>query len=79
MLYTVAIAVCLSTTPTPDCQQPTAVAWVIAPDRPSSPSGCMMHGMLYAATSNLVAAGSYAKVFCSSGAPVDAAAAQIGD
>jgi hypothetical protein len=36
----------------------------------------MMHGMLYAASSNLVTAGSYAKVFCSSGTRADDAAAQ---
>ena len=65
MLYTVAIAVCLSATPAPECHEPTAVAWIIAPENPTSPSGCMMHGMLYAAGSKLVTPGSYAKVFCS--------------
>jgi hypothetical protein len=65
MLYTVAIAVCLSTTPAPNCHKPTSVAWIVAPESPASASGCMMHGVLYAASSNLVTPGSYAKIFCS--------------
>jgi hypothetical protein len=64
MLYSVAIAVCLSTTPQVKCREPTAVAWIVAPESQSSVSGCMMHGLLYAASSRLVTAGSYAKVFC---------------
>jgi hypothetical protein len=64
MIYNVLIAVCLSATPAPQCQEQTAVAWVIAPEPQSSPTGCMMHGMFYAATSRLVTEGSYAKVFC---------------
>ena len=64
MIYNVLIAVCLSATPAPQCQEKTAVAWVIAPEPQSSPTGCMMHGMLYAASSRLVTPGSYAKVFC---------------
>ena len=67
MLYTVAIAVCLSATPIQKCGEINSVAWVVAPDHPTSIAGCMRHGMLYAAESHLVTAGSYAKVFCSSG------------
>lgn len=67
MLYTVAIAVCLSATPIPKCSEGTSVAWVVAPERPASLAGCMRHGVLYAAESHLVTVGSYAKVFCSSG------------
>ena len=67
MLYTVAIAVCLLGTPVPACQQPTAVSWIVAPDHPNTLTGCMRHGMLFAAESHLVTEGSYAKVFCSSG------------
>jgi hypothetical protein len=67
MLYSVAIAVCLSSTPVSECREPTAVDWVIAPSHPNSVSGCMIHGMQYAAESNLVIAGSYAKVFCTAG------------
>jgi hypothetical protein len=65
MLYTVAIAVCLSATPVHKCQRLTSVVWIIAPERPASIAGCMRHGMLYAAESHLVDEGSYAKVFCS--------------
>jgi hypothetical protein len=66
MLYTVAIAICLSATPVADCHEPTAVSWVLAPEHPDSIVGCMRHGMLYAASTNLVLEGSYAKIFCSS-------------
>ena len=67
MLFTVAIAVCLSGMPITECQQPTAVSWIVAPEHPTSIAGCMRHGMLYAAESHLVTEGSYAKVFCSPG------------
>jgi hypothetical protein len=67
MLYTVAIAVCLTATPIEKCHEDSAVAWVVAPEHPSSPSGCLAHGMLYAASSHLVIEGSYAKVFCALG------------
>ena len=69
MLFTVAIAVCLSATPIERCGDQTAIAWIVAPEQPESPSGCMIHGMQYAASSNLVTEGSYAKVFCTAGAP----------
>jgi hypothetical protein len=65
MFYTVAIAVCLLATPVHQCQKATAVSWIVAPEEPASVSGCMRHGMLYAAESRLVARDSYAKVFCS--------------
>jgi hypothetical protein len=67
MLYTVAIAVCLSATPMQNCSEATSVAWIVAPEHPGSMVGCIRHGMLYAAESNLVSDGSYAKIFCSSG------------
>jgi hypothetical protein len=67
MLYTVAIAVCLSATPVQKCSEGTSVAWVVAPEHPESIGACMRHGMLYAAESHLVTGGSYAKVFCSFG------------
>ena len=69
MLFTVAIAVCMLPTPIERCGDQTAVAWIVAPEQPSSASGCMIHGMQYAANSNLVTKGSYAKVFCTAGAP----------
>ena len=67
MLYTVAIAVCLSATPVPECSEINSVAWIVAPEHPASIAGCMRHGMLYAAESHLITEGSYAKVFCSTG------------
>jgi hypothetical protein len=67
MFFTVAIAICLSVTPIERCSDQTAVAWIVAPEHPASPSGCMIHGMQYAASSNLVTEGSYAKVFCTAG------------
>jgi hypothetical protein len=77
MLYTVAIAVCLSATPIPECHKLTAVSWIVAPEQPSSLTGCMRHGMLYAASSNLVTAGSYAKIFCSSGKTAGGSTAEL--
>ncbi len=68
MLYTVAIAVCLSATPMQNCGEATSVAWIVAPEQPSSIVGCIRHGMLYATESHLVSGGSYAKIFCSPGA-----------
>lgn len=66
-MYSVAIAVCLLAVPAPQCVQDTAVAWIVAPEHPDSVSGCMRHGMLYAASSGVVTAGSYPKIFCSTG------------
>ena len=77
MFYTVAIAVCLLTTPIPECQKATAVSWIVAPEHPPSLGGCMRHGMLYAATSNLVKEDSYAKVFCSTGTTAGRSTAEL--
>ena len=66
-MYSVVIAVCLLATPAKECVQATAVSWIVAPEHPDTASGCMRHGMLYAASSNLVVSGSYAKIFCSTG------------
>ena len=66
-MYSVFIAVCLLATPAPKCVEASAVAWIVAPDRPDTMGGCMRHGMLYAASSSIVLKGSYAKVFCSAG------------
>ena len=76
-MYTVAIAVCLLTTPIPECQKATALNWIVAPDHPSSMSGCMRHGMFYAASSHLVKEDSYAKVFCSTGATAGKSTAKL--
>lgn len=79
MLYTVAIAVCLSAVSASDCREPTAVSWIIAPEAQGSATGCMVHGMQYAAMSHLVTAGSYAKIFCSPHAPRQHAEITVGD
>lgn len=41
--------------------------FIVAPEHPHDLSGCMRHGMLYAAESHLVTAGMYPKVFCRAG------------
>ena len=66
-MYSVMIAVCLLATPAHQCARETAVAWIVAPEHPDSMGSCMRHGMLFAASSGLVVAGSYPKIFCSSG------------
>ena len=66
-MYSVVIAVCLLATPAKDCVRETAVSWITAPEHPDTAAGCMRHGMLYAASSNLVGPGSYAKILCSTG------------
>ena len=78
MFFTVAIAVCLAGMPFESCGKETAAAWILAPEQPASPSGCMIHGMQYAARSNLVSTGSYAKIFCTAAPLTGAAAAQLG-
>ena len=79
MPYTVAIAVCLAMTPVTECRQATAIDWIVAPNHPDSASGCMIHGMQYAAESNLVDAGSYAKVFCTAGVRDGGTTARLAD
>jgi hypothetical protein len=65
LMYSVLIAVCLLATPAPKCARTTAVAWIVAPEDQDTIGGCMRHGMLYAASSGVVRAGSYSKIFCS--------------
>lgn len=78
-MYSVMIAVCLLATPAQKCVRETAVAWIVAPEHPDSVGGCMRHGMLYAASSGLVAAGSYPKIFCSAGQTATGAHALLQD
>jgi hypothetical protein len=66
-MYSVFIAVCLLAVPAKECRRETSVAWIVAPEHPETQGGCMRHGMLYAASSNVVVAGSYPKIFCSTG------------
>jgi len=77
MIYTVAIAICLSATPVSECRDATAVSWILAPEQPDSIGACMRHGMLYAASTNLVLEGSYAKIFCSNGRTAGKSAAKL--
>jgi hypothetical protein len=67
MLYTVAIAICLSSVDVRECNQVNARAWVVAPEHAVSVGGCMIKGMQYAASAGVVMRGSYAKVFCRTG------------
>jgi hypothetical protein len=67
MLYTVAIAICLSSVNVHECDQVSARNWVVAPEQASSLNGCMIKGMEYVATAGVVTRGSYAKVFCRPG------------
>lgn len=66
MIWTVFIAVCLTTTAPRNCNQQTAVDWVAAPEQQIGLGECLIHGEEYAANSRLVRDGEYVKVFCSS-------------
>jgi hypothetical protein len=58
------VLVCLMSVSQPDCQKATAVANVYAPEPANSMSGCLTTEMLFAAESNLVTKGTYAKIVC---------------
>jgi hypothetical protein len=60
----VLVLVCLASVAAADCQAKTAVASVYAPNPASGYSACMRTGMLYAAQSRLVTAGTYPKIMC---------------
>ncbi len=72
----VLVLVCLMSVAQPDCREGTAVANVYAPEPAASISGCFQEGMLYAASSNLVTKGTYAKIVCQ---PLQAAAVRQAD
>lgn len=66
------ILVCAIAVAAPDCQKDTAIDIFYAPpssDEGISLSGCARQGMLYAAESQLVKPGNYAKVICQNGKP----------
>ncbi len=67
MLYTVWIAICLTSVPAVECGRPTAVHWIAVPEQARSQSGCLSDGLRFAASSHLVSDGSYPKVFCKPG------------
>jgi hypothetical protein len=63
-LMEVLILVCALGVSAPDCQKGSSIAQFYAPDPQESLSGCMRHGMLYAAQSRLVTPGTYSKIVC---------------
>lgn len=64
MLYSVMIAVCLSTVPLSDCNRHTSVSWTPAPEEQHGLSMCGLYGQEFAADANLAHDGEYVKVFC---------------
>jgi hypothetical protein len=64
MNFIAAIAICLSSTPVPECQQKTAVHWFTVSEVSSGLSGCMREGMVAAVRSRLLRGEDYPKVFC---------------
>jgi hypothetical protein len=58
------ILVCAASLAAPDCQKATAQHVFYAPPSDGSMVNCMREGLFYAAQSNLVTAGTYAKVYC---------------
>jgi hypothetical protein len=63
-MYEVIILVCAMALTPMKCQMNTATHVLHAPEASDSLTGCMMHGMQYAAESNVVTEGYYPKVFC---------------
>lgn len=63
-MYAAFIAFCLMTTPVNKCNHDTAQHWVVAPEAQMFITSCQLHGMEYAATSNLKDKNNYPKVFC---------------
>jgi hypothetical protein len=68
------ILVCATAMSAPDCQKTTAIDTFYAPPAESeSLAGCFRQGMMFAAQSNLVHEGNYAKIVCSYGQRADEA------
>jgi hypothetical protein len=67
MLYTVFVAICLAGMNPAECDRHTAVEWVATPEPAQGLGMCAMTGIEYAAEQHLLRAGTYPKVFCSSG------------
>ena len=61
------ILVCALSVSAPDCQKATARDVFYAPPSDGGMVNCAREGLLYAAQSNLVTPGSYAKIFCEAG------------
>lgn len=64
MLYSALVVVCMAATPVQQCNGPTSLHYMAAPEPQQGLSACAIHGLQYAAESHLVVAGTYAKVFC---------------
>ena len=63
-MYEVIVLVCALSLSPAKCQMNTATHVLHAPESQDTLTGCMMHGMQYAAESNTVTDGLYPKVFC---------------
>lgn len=59
------IFICAASLLASDCDRDTATHAFQAPETQTSAHGCMHHGMAYAAASNLIEEGSFAKIVCS--------------
>jgi hypothetical protein len=58
------VLVCALGVAAPDCQPETAIHSFYAGAPQSNPAGCLRDGMVHAAQSGLVVAGTYPKVVC---------------
>lgn len=67
MLYTVFVAICLAGMSPTECDRHTAVDWMTAPEPAEGLGMCAKAGIEYAAQSRLLRAGTYPKIFCSTG------------
>ena len=61
------ILVCAISVAAPNCQKTTAEDVFYAPPGDGSMVNCAREGLMYAAQSNLVKPGSYAKIYCQMG------------
>ena len=63
-MVSVLILVCSLNIAHADCQRATAIDVVIAPEKARNDLECLRMGLMFAAESRLVMAGSYAKLRC---------------
>jgi hypothetical protein len=67
MLYSVFVAICMTSMNPTQCDRHTAVAWFPAPEQAEGLGMCAKTGYEFAAESHLIKEGTYPKVFCSFG------------
>lgn len=67
MLYSVAVAICLSTTPVKDCNRHSAVGWISDIAEVHGLGICQMAGIQEAHSRHLLDAETYPKVYCTPG------------